>query len=303
MATAERFGLYPATLTHAGGDLDLAQIQNFNISPSPTVDRFYAAGAIDPKTHIIAFAEPEATFGTQDLTTYWGAVSPSAGLAITNATFRMQERSNLGGSFESTGQTWVMTDGFLVPTRLSCSQDSQTGCVQESRLVVLYDGSTSPIVHNDGVDFSGAPTPAFTSEFFLGPVYHNSSEIKGITQVDIDFGLNVTISRSSGQVYADKAYITTRGPRVTFTTLKCDADASLNQFLRALGGTTAIYLWKGTANGDRVAVATGAHFKLTISAGAWMTDTISVQDNQDGTISMSVMPTGTISTAVNSAIP
>ena len=305
MASAERFALFPCSLTHAGGDLDLAQMQNFSITPGSTVDRIFAAGAVDPKAHILAYADPQITFGTQDLVTYFAAVSATAGLKTTVGTFRLQERSDYDGVWESstTHVTWTTAAGHLIPTRLSCSQDSNTGCVLESRLVVLYDGSTVPLVHNTGVDFSTAPTPAFTSEFFLGPVYINSSEIKGITNVDIDFGINVSAVRTSGSVWAKSSAIIQRAPMITFTTLKADVTASVNMFLRALAGTTAIYLWKGSDAGSRVAVGTTSHFKLSFSAGVWKDDTVSVSDNNDGTVSVSLMNTGTISVATNSAIP
>lgn len=306
MASAERFCLFPCSAVHSGGTLNLAQMQDFSVQTNGTRDRFYVPGAVDPKAHILAFADQQITFGTQDLATYFGTVSPTVGLALTGAgTFRLQERSDLAGVFEtgSTHETYTVTNGLIIPTRLSASQDDQTGAVLQSTLFPLYDGSTNPVVHNTGVDFSGAPTPAFTSEFFLGPVYHNSSQIGGITQVSIDFGIQFAPRRVSGQVFATKGAITRRSPVFTFTTLKSDVDAAVNLFNRALTNSFAIYLQKGADAGSRISAATASNCKISCTAGVFSTDSIQVSSNDDATTNISVMPTGTIAVSVASAIP
>lgn len=307
MASAQRFVLFPCSVVHgAAQTLNFAQIQDFAVNPGGTIDEFYAPGSIDRKANILANATPQITFGTQDLATYFGAVSPIVGLALTGAgTFRLQERSNLDGVFEtgSTHETFTVTGGIIVPTRLTASQDDQTGAVLQSMLHVLYDGTNVPVIHNTGVDFTAAPAPAFTSEFFLGPVYHNSVEIPGITQVSVDFGIQFVARRTSGQVWATLGAITRRQPTFTFTTLKADVTSAINIFNRALSGTLAIYLWKGADAGSRVAVATAQHCKISAATGQWNDESIQVTGHDDATVNIIVRPTGTIATAVNSAIP
>jgi hypothetical protein len=306
MASAERFGLFPCSLVHAGGTLNIAQIQDFQQSVNATKDRFYAPGSVDPKAHILANADPQITFGTQDLATYFAAVSPTVGLALSGAgTFRLQERSDLSGVFESgtTHETFTVTGGIVIPARLTASQDDQTGAAIQSTLFPLYNGSTNPIVHNTSVDFAAAPTPAFTSEFFMGPVYHNSSEIRGITQVSVDFGITFAPRRVSGQVFATKGAITRRSPVFTFTTLKSDVDAALDLFNRAITSSFAIYLWKGADAGSRVAVGSSVHCKISCTAGVFTSDSVQVSNLDDATTNITVMPTGTIAVSVASTIP
>lgn len=308
MATAGRFGLYPCSfISGSAVTTNLQQMQNFTITPNATIDRFFAPGAVDPKAHVLAYADAAISFGTQDLATYWGIVSPTVGVALTGAgaTFRLQERSTLDGVWETstTHETFTCAKGLIVPMSLSAQQDSNTGCVLQSTLFTLHDGSTDPIVHNTGVDFATAPAPAFTSEFFLGPVYHNSSEITGITGVEIDFGIKFVPVRTSGQVHATLGAIVQRAPVIKFTTLKADATATINIFLRALSGVLAVYLWKGSDAGSRVAVGTGAHNKISCATGVWSDENISVSDNNDGTVAITVMPTGTLSNSIVSTIP
>lgn len=307
MTTAQRFGLFPCSVVHAGGTLNLAQMQDFNVTPQAQKDRFFAPGSVDPKAHILTAADPQITFGTQDLATYFGTVSATVGLALTGAgaTFRLQERSTLDGVFETstTHETFTAARGLVIPTQLSSSQDDQTGAVLQSTLVVLYDSSTSPIVHNTGVDFATAPTPAFVGEFFQGPVYHNGSEIPGITSTRIDFGITFATKRTSGQVYPTLGAITQRAPVFNFTTLKADVTASLDIFQRALSGTLACYFWKGADAGSRVAAATASHCKVSAATGVWNDESIQVSGNDDGTVNIAVMPTGTMAVSVASAIP
>jgi hypothetical protein len=308
MTTAARFVLFPCSFVSGSSvTTNLAQMQDFSVNPNASKDRFYAAGAIDPKAHILTSADPQISFSTQDLATYFSIVSPTVGVALTGAgaTFRLQERATLDGVFETgaTHETFTATKGLICPTRISASQDDQTGAVIQSTLYCLYDGSTNPIVHNTGVDFTSAPTPAFTSEFFLGPIYHNGSEITGVTQVSVDFGIQFVPKRTSGQVFATLGAITRRSPTFTFTTLKADATAALDIFNRALTGTLAIYLAKGADAGSRVSYATGAHCKISAATGVWSDDSISVSSNDDGTVSISIMPTGTIAVSVASTIP
>ena len=306
MASAERFGLYPCSFVHAGGTLNLAQMQGFNISTGAQRTRIWASGAVDPKAHVLANASPVINFQTRDLATYWGTVSPTVGLAQSNSsTYRLQERSDLSGVFEtgSTNETYTVEAGWLCPVSVSASQDDANGAIVESMHFPLYNGTTEPIVHNTAVDISGASAPAFTSEFWLGPVYHNGAEIPGIINTRVDFGINFAPRRTSGHVYPKKGAIVGRGPMLSFTTLKVDVTATINQFLRATAGTMAFYYWKGADAGSRVAVATTVHCKISAATGAWGDDSMSVQDNDDATSTISILPTGTIAVSVASAIP
>jgi hypothetical protein len=308
MASAERFALFPCDFIHSGGTLALAQMQGFAISPDAQISEEYAHGAVDRKAAIEVASNPSITFETQDLTTYWGAVSPTVGLAVatsTGATFRLQERATLDGVWETstTHETYTVSRGILIPESVEASQDDERGAVVSSRHVCLYDGTNLPIVKNTGVDFSAATTPAFTSKFFLGPVYHNSSELKGVISSRVEFGIEFAPRRTSGAVYASLGSIVRRAPTISITMLKVDALSSVNAFLRALSGTFAVYYWKATASANRTAVASTVHAKFSASAGAWNDESISVQDNGDATATIRIRPTSTIAVSVASAIP
>lgn len=308
MATAQRFTLFPCSIIHGSAQtLDLAQMQNFRVSPNANVTEEFAAGSVDRKAVIEVASDPTISFGTVDLATYWGTVSPTVGLALTGAgaTFRLQERSTLDGVFETstTHETFTVARGIVIPMRLSASQDDSAGCMMESTLYCLYDGTNLPIVHNTGVDFASAPTPTFTSKFFMGPCYINGSEIPGLTQWSVDFGITYSVRRTSGAVYGALGSIVRRAPSITLSSLKMDQFTAVSHFLRAAAGTIALYGWKGTASGNRVAVATTQHFKVTATAGGLGEQELTATEGEDGTYSLRIWPTSTLAVSVASAIP
>ena len=309
MASAQRFGLFScSTISGSAVTTIFTQIDSFDIIPGASRSRIYVAGSVDPKAHIEAFSDPRIRFGTRDQATYWGVVSPTTGLALTGAgaTFRLQERESLAGVFGATnaGDTFTVAQGIVIPQSISAQQDDAEGAIIESELVCESNGSVLPIVKNTAVDISsGSLTPAFVSQFFMGPVYVNGSEIPGIISTRVDFGIQYSSKRTSGQVYPTLGAIVQRSPMISITTLKADATTALAMFLRALSGTIAVYFWKAADAGNRIAVATTSNLKISAAAGSWGEDSISVKSLDDATTTISIMPTGTLALSVASAIP
>lgn len=306
MSTAKRFSIFPCSLTYAGPTtVDLTQMQGFGVEPRPAIKRVYVGGAIDPKAHLLASADPQKPFATRDLVTLLGAVSPLTGLSITGATFRLQERDDAESVFLTglTHETFTVTKGHVVIESIGASQDDQDGALAQCRLFALYDGTNLPIVHNTGVDFSGAPAPAFTSEFYLGPIYHNGSEIEGILSSQVEFGLAFTPFRTSGSPYPKQGYIARRQPVMRMTTLKSDVNAAVNMLVRAASGTLAFYYWKAVDAGDRVAVANTNHLKISAATSVFSDDNFSVSENDDATCTITILPKGSLAYTVSSAIP
>lgn len=304
--SAERFTLFPASITHAGGTMNLAQMQGFNVQTQTRKARIQPAGSVDPAAHVLAFADPVVRFGTRDLATLLATVSPSAGLKLSGsgAFFRLRERDD-GGTFltGATHETYDVAQGLVVLDTLTANQDDEQGAICQCMLHATYDGANEPIVHNTGVDFSLAPSPAFVSEYWLGPAYHNGAEIKGLVSSSVEFGVNVSPRRVSGQVFAQKLAIVRRQPVLRLTILKADATAALSLFTRGLSGTFSLYFQKGVNNGARVAANSASHVKISATAGEWSDEEITAEENDDGTVSIVVMPTGVLSTSVASTIP
>lgn len=303
--TANRYSIYPASFVHGGGTLDLQQMEDFSVSVNAQRSAIIPGGAVD-QAHIgIASGPSEATLGTRDLDTYFGTGSPSAGLSCTGAcTFRKQERAN-GSTFASSTahNTWAAQKGFLKPNTLTASQDDEQGAKLTLGFTPLWDGTNALLTAADAVDFATAPAPAFASRFFLGPVYHNSTQIEGITDVNIDFGIEYSAKMFDGDAFPKTGAIIARRPTITFTTVDASDIYALGLYGQAIT-TLAVYLQRGVASGTRVAAATATHCKVTFSTGDFGAEDIAVSGpTEDGTISFTAMPTAVMTLALNSAIP
>ena len=305
MASAERFGVYPASFVHAGGTLDLTQMESFRVTPQASKAEIIPAGSVDRAAVVTANSDARAQFGTKDLNTYFGTVSATAGLVLTgNATFRLQEREEAAAFLTgATHGTVVATGGWIIPESLSASIEDNDGAVLRSIFQAFWDGTNAPFVFNDAVNFAAAPTPAFNSLFFLGPVYHNSVEISGITNVSVNFGIQFNAAPKSPGPHKETGAIMRRTPEITFTTAKTDEGAGLDMFHRAVNTSFAVYFWKGANNSDRVAKATAEHCKISFTAGDIETTEVGGDGTEDAMLQTTVRPTGTIAVSVASAIP
>lgn len=306
MAAAQVFEIFPCSFIYTGPTtLNLAQMNSFRCESGGQFSRVRVGGSVYTLANLLNQARPRATFQTADLATYFGAVSVTAGLKITStATFRLGEREDCGIFMTSTEHVTVTaTKGILWPLSLSAEQDSQNGAVLQSAFMPLYDGTNDPWVVTDAVDFSGAPAAAFGSQFFLGPVYHNSSELAGVTRVSIDFGIDVRGITQTPGPYARAAAIYDVNPMLRFTTKKVDLAAAVDMFARAVTSSFAIYLQKGAASSDRVAAATTSHCKISCTAGTIETEDVDGSAGDDAVVNILVRPTSALAISVASAIP
>lgn len=307
MASAERFSLYPASIIHGSAQtMHLTQMSSMSITPNSTRTSIIPAGAVDPAAHLISHADPTIQYVTRDMNTILAQISLSAGLPLTGAaTFRLQEREHLGtftAAATATHETFSVGAGFTFINNISASQDAQEGASANLTMIPLWNGSVDPIVHNTGVAIN-ATAPAFVSQYFLGPVYHNSAALDGVISVSIDTGINFSARRVAGAAYATKGAIVSRNPRIQVTILKADEVAALSVFGRALAGSFAVYLQAGVDSGTRTAAASSAHIKISCATGDWAHDDISANDNEDGTVTLTILPKSTLALATGNAIP
>ena len=253
-------------------------------------------------------ANPTISINTRDLLTFLGAVSISAGLSCTGtSTFVLQERSD-GGTFLSsstaTHEKLTATKGFIYPTSISASQDGDDGAVCEANFVALWDGTNLPVVWNTASAINTLTAPSFVGRYFLGPVYHNGSQINGLTNVTINPGIEYTARAFSGEPYPKIGSIMARNPSIQFTVTEAAAASTLTMIHgSAISTSLAVYLQKGVASGTRVAAATAQHIKISAASGDWSLDEASAQQNDDGTLTFTATPTTTLAFSAASAIP
>lgn len=306
MATAERFSIFTASLTYGSAQtLNLVQLESFSVKPQANKSSLIPGGLVDRAAVLVSHGTPQIGFTIRDLATLFGQVSLATGLATTGtSTFRMQERSD-GSTFETgaTHETWTTTGGFVIVDSLTANQDDANGAMATCTFVALWNGTTDPLVHNTGVNFSGVAAPAFGSQFFLGPVYHNSAALTGITSVTVNPGLSYEAKAFSGDPYPRRGVIVRREPTLSFTAAKIDTAGALDMFGGNITNSIYFYFQRGVDAGERVAAASSVHCSVGCTSAHWSPDEVSVSGNDDGTVTVTIMPKVAISVSVASTIP
>lgn len=303
-----RHGSYAARFGYAGPtNLDLVDIMGWSLRPGGNRIDVIPAGALSPGATILNFADPMAEIQTGDLTTVLGAVNIATGLSCTGgATLQLQKRSD-ASTFTGSGTHRTITSaaGFLMIRDISAEQDSQQGAVCN---LVYYpfssDGITVPFALN--ASQSLVTTPAFTSKFFLGPVYYNSSEVEGIHSVRVESGIEFhrgALDREGGDLYNKTGFIRKQAPKVVIRTLDFQAFSTLtNLFATSTSSTFLFYFRKGATGPGRVADASTVHAKITATASVSSANEIRAMETDDASLEIAIDVDTTLSAVVNSAI-
>lgn len=296
-----RSSIYPSQFVGAS-TLDLTQLHNVNIVNGVNKDVIVPAGSIDPAAIPMMFAAPIVTFSSRDIAGVLAIVSVTAGLYCSSgAIIQFQRRTN-GGTFAGSGSHVKLTStlGWLGITGFSSAQDGSA----EVQLAYypLYDGTNEPLTATGSVSLS--LSPAFNSQFSLGPVYANGVEFVGIQNISVDPGINFQTNRESGDVFAKRGAIYGRMPTFSFTTFSAAIAAQTNiLFNAALPGTLAFYLWKLQSGRARIDVATTENVKLSAATGVWGITGQNGSENGDVMTTVSAQATGTMASSAASAIP
>lgn len=305
--TGQRFSLYPATFGYATAQtLDLRQVSSVSISHNTTETPVVPAGALTPAAYLTPRSRPVVEIATMDLATFFGTVSPSSGLLCDEASvLRYQKRSLGGGGFEAGTDhiTATAQRGFLYPMNLSAEVDSETGAQLTASFVPLSNGTADPLVYASSVDFTGAPTPTFSSAFFLASPYHNGVEIPGVQSISLDFGIEFRPAPSSPGTFDVIGSKVRQIPVCSFSVAKADEEATMEVIGEAVNTSFAFYLQKADTAGDRVAAATAQHFKLSFTAGKFTRTEIRGSGNDDIAVQFTTKPASAIAVSVASAIP
>ena len=305
----ERFGIYAGRFVHAGGSLDITQMEGDGASPEATKRRVRPGGSVDPAAIILSHAETMRRFRTSDLATLLATVSLTTGLACTGGSALWMQQRAEQGVFAAGSNHHSLTSalGFLYVEEISAAQDDENGASANCVYTALYDGSTLPFVVNSGVSLASAPTPAYVSQFFLGGVYVGAAAFEGVQNVSIRPGVNFSTKRADGDVYPRKGSIVARDPEFRIT---CDKISNLsgvldNIYSNAPGSPLNCYFARGLpgSSAGRVARATTQHILIAASTGEWSPDNVDVEDTNDYSTTIIMRATGTLSLSTASALP
>lgn len=272
MAITDMYTIYAVNLNMTT-DIWITQIVDQRVSLGIT--RFLEAsdGEVDPRYVAVNEQRPVIGFTTTDLAVALGTAgidghAIDVDTAATKGSFEaffqiLAEGGTRGGASLHTMLT--INEGILVPRTLSASQGGIARLSYECH--ATYDGTNDPIVIATSQSIA-AVTAGVTSLWTLGPVSLNGTDVNGVMDMSIDFGIQLLVEGSDGEIWPRYVAIMSRQPTISFTT----PDAGLLNTL-AIEGTaqgatnSVIYLRKMDEGATRVAEATEEHISITIDEG------------------------------------
>ena len=298
-----RYSIFPFSCTANAASLHLQQLDSFRLAMNAQQSSIIPGGAIDIACTHLASASPMVLMTSRDLLTFLNVCGPSSVLPFTAGIGRLQKRADDGTFLTgSDHETYTIAKGTLVPGSITASQEDPQGAVLNLGAVIMYDGSTVPIVRATGVSLASAPTPACISRYCMGPVYIDSAQIPNIMRHSVEFGVNYNAKGFNGSPYPTEGSINSRTPTLSFTSTATAIDAAVNVFLRNLGGEYRQFYQK-TADGiDRLPAVGTDHIKIAAAGGTWGTDDINTSGNEDGTVTCRITPNAALSANTGSAI-
>ena len=305
---ANRYGIYCASFTHAGGTLDLQQLDSQDLSSGSSYKSIRPGGALSPAAHILSTANPRARFSTTDILTVLTAMGGNFHLACSGGHVMRYQKRLAGGAFATGGSHFIQSTakGFLHVVSIDVDIDSDDGARMELEYVPLSVAGENPITDTPSQSLASAPVPAFMSQYFMGGVYLGTDQLLGLRRMSWRPGIRFTDRRSDGGVFSryDSSSITAYTLMINLQFLNVEIPTTIGTtFLNALGAAIKGYLQRGTTATDgRIAAATTSHIKIAAAAGSWGVDNYSVSGEDDAMSSVGVMPTGTLTPTLGVAL-
>ncbi len=129
-----------------------------------------------------------------------------------------------------------------------------------------------------------------TNLYCAGPVKmtSGSDRLVEISDLSVDFGLEVLKEGDSSIVYPTRVCLVGRSPRITFTTKDIAFIAAVGEGIEVTA--FAGYFRKVASNGQRVAVGTASHVSMSGVSGIVAPSPVNLVHKQSGTASFTFTP-------------
>jgi hypothetical protein len=305
---ADRYGIYSAEFVHAGGTLELTQLDQQSVNTGKSIRTIRPGGSITPAAHILSTANPRFRFRTTDILAFLTATSGQFHLACSGGHVAAYQLRLAGGAFASGSSHLLQTSakGFLHCTSIDVDIDSTEGASMELEYVPLSTDGTAPYATAAGQSLSSQAAPAFSSQFYMGGVWKGASQVTGLTRASYRPGINFGMRRTDSGTFciynASSIYTITPAIDLTFLDLGLTGTVG-SSFFAVVGAAIKGYLQRGTTAADgRIAAASSSHIKIACTDGSWGPENTEVSNEGDGTLTISVMPIGQLTATLSLAL-
>jgi len=291
----------PINTIHTAGPIVVAGTGGFNldgvetVSPAPTLTEVMLEPAGLPDMAFIAMlaSNPVVNARVNDIKTALSSIAMD-GLkfpqttVITTVTFYFTKVDERGTRATGANHFSVaLNEGLITPNEITAAHGAHA--TMSITAHPTYDGTNAPFVYSNTASIPH--TPILDELFKLGPIKINGTTLDGVTNLSLDFGIELIKESSGGEPYPTFVAIQRRRPRFTITTRQLP---SLNTF--GLTGTaqtatdSVIYLRKITENGVEEADASAVHISFTIDDGMIWTSEGSADNNDPGSATVILQP-------------
>jgi len=244
----------------------LSQIQNGSISVGIQEITVTPAGFPQPMAVHTGAIRPSITFTTPQILSLLGQTGVYGYAASGNTDFYCKATADLGVRVADATTSHIRlraTEGLLNWLSIDAQQDGVA--TASCRFVPTYDGTNAPLVAAGSVALSG--TPSGSECFSMGPVYHNSSALSGVTGWSLDLGISFHEVPSDGE-----PYLTYVGVREIAPVLTLRGVRAANLVTYSMGGLAVTsqlncYLRRKTADGGFYADGSSQHIEFAGTNG------------------------------------
>jgi len=279
------YGIY-AVGVGASGSIGLIQSQNLNPGISHILNS--GSGDIDAKFGAILSQAPTASFTTRAVSTALGLIGID-GLAL-NAegplTLYMEKRAQGGLKTAGSVHTKAVIDGgIVVPQTLSCSQDALATISYLVQAADAAGDATNPLTITESQALAG--TAHLDEAYTISPVLIGEGEIDGIQSINVDFGIDLVVSKGGGSVFPQEVAMIKRQPVLTFTTLDAAITATIAEGGMSLAAGATFQLQAVTKS----SVPSGAGITIEVGAGIAYATALGGDHQGNQTFAVTIIPT------------
>ncbi len=249
--------LYKLYSVNVNGANTITGIQSQNIDPSITELIKGSDGEVYVRFSGIQQATPAVDFSTCHITSVLDLTGITGLLCSSSSVFSFQKV--LCGGTRDTGNGIKLTaaTGFLYPKTISAATNS------EATISCGYIGSNSTGLTNPFIIGSGCPAATqtgITSLYTVGPIVIGSTTVTQVSNINIDFGIQVQPHHGDGLPYPDCIYIEQIVPRFTATLENISNISDVG--LEGVFDDVVVYLRQKAKNGTVELNASSKHIKL-----------------------------------------
>ena len=283
------------------GDTVIDQITSQSIAPGLTEMLISGDGSLDNEHVSVSAQDPTITFRTTAIQEVLDALSVS-GLVIaeegsSNGIEAWFLKRAKGGGFEAGAEHLRLLIDSAVMVPMTATATHPEAAEIECTLHVIWDGSANNPIQIDKDQALPNFSPSITDVFTIGPWWVNGTKLVGMRDFAVDFGLQVEVQSSDGEVWPRSAHIMSRGASMTGTTLDMailDDTVGLGIIGEVQsGGEFGIraFLKKKEQGAAVHADASTEHIRFSIAEGRISPSDGSATHPSEGTVGLLVTPT------------